>query len=100
MRIDIVTIFPAMVENALRRVVGRAIERGTLDVVARDLRVNLQPTGTVSWTTCRTGAVPGWCSSRNRCSGRLMPSSANARVGRTSLTSPQGTPLTHDVARV
>src|SRR5262245_59109641 len=39
MRIDIVTIFPAMVENALRAgVVGRAIERGTLDVAVRDLR--------------------------------------------------------------
>src|SRR5690348_15815172 len=39
MRIDIVTIFPAMVENALRTgVVGRAIERGTLDVRTRDLR--------------------------------------------------------------
>jgi tRNA (guanine37-N1)-methyltransferase len=39
MRIDIVTIFPAMVEHALRTgVVGRAIERGTLDVVVRDLR--------------------------------------------------------------
>ena len=39
MRIDIVTIFPAMVEHALRTgVVGRAIERGTLDVAVRDLR--------------------------------------------------------------
>src|SRR5258706_13828541 len=39
MRIDIVTIFPAMIEDALGTgVVGRAIERGTLDVVVRDLR--------------------------------------------------------------
>ena len=39
MRIDIVTIFPAMVEQALRAgVVGRAIERGTLAVAVRDLR--------------------------------------------------------------
>jgi tRNA (guanine37-N1)-methyltransferase len=39
MRIDIVTIFPAMVEHAVRvGVVGRAIERGTLEVAARDLR--------------------------------------------------------------
>jgi tRNA (guanine37-N1)-methyltransferase len=39
LRIDIVTIFPAMVENALGAgVVGRAIERGTLTVTVRDLR--------------------------------------------------------------
>jgi tRNA (guanine37-N1)-methyltransferase len=39
MRIDIVTIFPAMVENALTAgVVGRAIDRGTLAVAVRDLR--------------------------------------------------------------
>src|SRR5207244_12183583 len=39
MRIDIVTIFPAMIENALGTgVVGRAIERGTLNVAVRDLR--------------------------------------------------------------
>src|SRR5205814_5472676 len=39
MRIDIVTMLPAMIENALGTgVVGRAIERGTLDVNVRDLR--------------------------------------------------------------
>lgn len=39
MTIDIVTIFPAMVDAALGvGVVGRAIERGTLDVKVRDLR--------------------------------------------------------------
>ena len=39
MRFDIVTIFPAMVEQALGAgVVGRAIERGTLDVTVHDLR--------------------------------------------------------------
>jgi tRNA (guanine37-N1)-methyltransferase len=37
--VDIVTIFPAMVEPLLQAgVVGRAIERGTLDVKVRDLR--------------------------------------------------------------
>jgi tRNA (guanine37-N1)-methyltransferase len=37
--IDIVTIFPAMVEGPLAAgIVGRAIERGTLDVRVRDLR--------------------------------------------------------------
>ena len=39
MTFDIVTIFPAMVEQALAAgIVGRAIERGTLDVTVHDLR--------------------------------------------------------------
>jgi tRNA (guanine37-N1)-methyltransferase len=39
MRIDVVTIFPAMVEQALAAgIVGRAIERGTLAVAVHDLR--------------------------------------------------------------
>jgi tRNA (guanine37-N1)-methyltransferase len=39
MRFDIVTIFPAMVEQALAAgIVGRAIQRGTLDVKVHDLR--------------------------------------------------------------
>jgi tRNA (guanine37-N1)-methyltransferase len=40
MTFDIVTIFPAMIERALEDgVVGRAIERGTLEVTVHDLRV-------------------------------------------------------------
>jgi len=39
MRFDVVTIFPAMVEQALGAgIIGRAIERGTLEVTVRDLR--------------------------------------------------------------
>jgi tRNA (guanine37-N1)-methyltransferase len=39
MTVDIVTIFPAMIEQPLGTgVVGRAIDRGTLDVRVRDLR--------------------------------------------------------------
>ena len=39
MTFDIVTIFPAMIRHALAEgVVGRAIERGTLDVAIHDLR--------------------------------------------------------------
>ena len=39
MTFDIVTIFPVMVEQALKAgVLGRAIERGTLQVTVRDLR--------------------------------------------------------------
>src|SRR5512143_784241 len=39
MTVDVVTIFPAMIEQPLAAgVVGRAINRGTLDVKVRDLR--------------------------------------------------------------
>ena len=39
MTFDIVTIFPAMIEPALANgILGRAIERGALDVKVRDLR--------------------------------------------------------------
>ena len=39
MKFDIVTIFPAMIERPLAEgILGRAIERGTLDVKVRDLR--------------------------------------------------------------
>ena len=39
MKFDIVTIFPAMVEQPLAAgILGRAIERGTLDVKVHDLR--------------------------------------------------------------
>jgi tRNA (guanine37-N1)-methyltransferase len=39
MTFDIVTIFPAMIEQALAAgILGRAIDRGTLDVKVRDLR--------------------------------------------------------------
>src|SRR5712691_11857144 len=39
MTFDVVTIFPAMIEQALAAgVLGRAIERGMLDVRVRDLR--------------------------------------------------------------
>jgi tRNA (guanine37-N1)-methyltransferase len=39
MTFDIVTIFPAMIEQPLAAgIIGRAIERGTLDVKVRDLR--------------------------------------------------------------
>src|SRR5881227_4208198 len=39
MTFDIVTIFPSMIEQVLSAgIVGRALERGTLDVRIRDLR--------------------------------------------------------------
>jgi tRNA (guanine37-N1)-methyltransferase len=98
MRIDIVTIFPAMVENALRAgVVGRAIERGTLDVVARDLR---------EFTTDRHrvvddvpyGGGPGMVLKPEPLF-RAIDAVERERESRpyVVLTSPQGTSLTHDV---
>jgi len=39
MTFDVVTIFPAMIEQPLAAgIIGRAIARGTLDVKVRDLR--------------------------------------------------------------
>jgi tRNA (guanine37-N1)-methyltransferase len=39
MKFDVVTIFPAMFERPLAEgVIGRAVERGTLDITVRDLR--------------------------------------------------------------
>ena len=59
--VDIVTIFPAMVEAALAEgVVGRAIERaGCRRAGARP--ADFTTTGTASSTTCRTAAGRGWC---------------------------------------
>jgi tRNA (guanine37-N1)-methyltransferase len=98
MRIDIVTIFPAMVENALRTgVVGRAIDRGTLDVRTRDLR---------EFTTDRHrvvddvpyGGGPGMVLKPEPLF-RAIDAVEQERQSRpyTVLTSPQGTPLTQDV---
>ncbi len=62
MRFDIVTIFPAMVEQALAAgVVGRAIERGTLDGRRCTTCATSRPIGIASWTMCRTAAGRAWC---------------------------------------
>jgi len=98
MLIDIVTIFPAMIENALRTgIVGRAIERGTLDVAARDLR---------EFTTDRHrvvddvpyGGGPGMVLKPEPLF-RAIDAIARERESRpyVVLTSPQGTLLTHEV---
>src|SRR5215470_3118312 len=98
MRIDIVTIFPAMVENALRAgIVGRAIERGTLQIAARDLR---------EFTTDRHrvvddvpyGGGPGMVLKPEPLF-RAIEAVQRAHQTRPHvvLTSPQGTPLSHDV---
>ena len=99
MRIDIVTIFPAMVEQALAAgIVGRAIERGTLAVKVHDLR---------AFTTDRHrvvddepyGGGPGMVLKPEPIFRALEAiAAANAAVPTVILTSPQGTPLTQDVA--
>jgi tRNA (guanine37-N1)-methyltransferase len=101
---DIVTIFPAMVEQALvAGIVGRAIGRGTLDVKVRDLR---------DYTTDRHrvvddvpyGGGPGMVLKPDPIFRALdaieaerggPPGAADAPV---VLTTPQGTPLTQSVA--
>jgi tRNA (guanine37-N1)-methyltransferase len=98
MRIDIVTIFPAMVEGALQAgVVGRAIERGTLDVRVHDLR---------EYTTDRHrvvddvpyGGGPGMVLKPEPLF-RAIDGVADTSERRpyVVLTSPQGTPLTQAV---
>src|SRR5215210_1395769 len=102
MRFDIVTIFPAMVSQALSAgVVARAIERGTLDVRVRDLR---------DFTTDRHrvvddipyGGGPGMVLKPEplfRALDRIAEDSG--KRGTTPfvvLTSPQGTKLTQAVA--
>jgi tRNA (guanine37-N1)-methyltransferase len=98
MRFDIVTIFPAMIEQALGTgIVGRAIERGTLDVNVRDLR---------DFTTDRHrvvddvpyGGGPGMVLKPEplfRALDAIEQESGGKPL--VLLTSPQGTPLTQDV---
>jgi tRNA (guanine37-N1)-methyltransferase len=99
MRFDIVTIFPAMIEQALSAgIVGRAIERGTLKVTVRDLR---------SFTTDRHrvvddvpyGGGPGMVLKPEPLL-RAIDTIERERAERPTvlLTSPQGTPLTQAVA--
>jgi tRNA (guanine37-N1)-methyltransferase len=98
MRFDVVTIFPAMVEQALGAgIVGRAIERGTLDVVVRDLR---------TFTTDRHrvvddmpyGGGPGMVLKPEPLF-RAIDAVESERGSRpfVVLTSPQGTRLTQEV---
>jgi tRNA (guanine37-N1)-methyltransferase len=99
MRFDIVTIFPAMIEAALKAgVVGRAIERGTLAVKIHDLR---------DFTTDRHrvvddipyGGGPGMVLKPEPLFRALDAiEGEGGRAPRVVLTSPQGTRFTHEVA--
>ena len=98
MRFDVVTIFPAMVRQALDEgIVGRAIERKTLEVVVHDLR---------DFTTDRHrvvddvpyGGGPGMVLKPEPLFRALDAIEAqDARAPMVLLTSPQGTRLTQRV---
>src|SRR5215207_3114531 len=100
MRFDVVTIFPAMVQQALGAgIVGRAIERGTLDVTVHDLR---------DFTTDRHrvvddvpyGGGPGMVL-KPEPMFRALEAIAGEGGAKplVLLTSPQGTRLTQEVAQ-
>jgi tRNA (guanine37-N1)-methyltransferase len=100
MTFDIVTIFPAMIEQPLAAgVIGRAIERGGLDVKVRDLR---------DFTTDRHrvvddvpyGGGPGMVLKADPMFRALDAIEADRGEPLTVvLTSPQGPPLTQETAR-
>ena len=100
MTFDIVTIFPAMIEQPLAvGVLGRAIERGTLDLKVRDLR---------DFTTDRHhvvddmpyGGGPGMVLKADPLLRAIEAIEVDRGVGLTVLlTSPQGTRFSQAVAR-
>jgi tRNA (guanine37-N1)-methyltransferase len=100
MKIDIITIFPAMVKGPLAEgIVGRAIDRGLLDVRVHDLRDHTTDRHRVV-DDMPFGGGPGMV---------LKPEPLFAAVDRIReesgtpatviLTSPDGERLTHDVAK-
>jgi tRNA (guanine37-N1)-methyltransferase len=99
MRFDIITIFPAMVEQALTAgIVGRAIGRGTLSVLVHDLR---------AFTTDRHrvvddvpyGGGPGMVLKPEPIFRALDAIGGDDQLPATVLlTSPQGTRFSQDVA--
>jgi tRNA (guanine37-N1)-methyltransferase len=98
-RFDIVTIFPAMIEQALTAgIVGRAIERGTVAVQVHDLR---------AFTTDRHrvvddvpyGGGPGMVLKPEPIFRALDAIAAEGRAATVVLTSPQGTRFTQEVAQ-
>jgi tRNA (guanine37-N1)-methyltransferase len=99
MRIDIVTIFPAMVEEALKAgIVGRAIERGTLAVRVHDLRAFTSDRHHVV-DDVPYGGGPGMVLKPEpivRALAAIAAQAAQAPI--VLLTSPQGTVLTQNVA--
>jgi len=100
MTIDVVTIFPAMVEAALAvGIVGRAIERGSLEVTVRDLRAFTADRHHVV-DDVPYGGGPGMVMKPEPIFRALDVIEAE-RVGdcHVVLTSPQGSRFTQEVAR-
>src|ERR1700724_3524460 len=100
MKVDVVTIFPAMIEQPLAAgVLGRAIDRGTLDVKVHDLR---------AFTTDRHrvvddvpyGGGPGMVLKPEPIFRALDAIEATrGRPGAVVMTSPQGRRFTQDEAQ-
>jgi tRNA (guanine37-N1)-methyltransferase len=106
-RFDIITIFPAMIEQALGAgIVGRAIERGTLTVRVHDLRAFTVDRHRVV-DDVPYGGGPGMVLKPEpifRALDAVDVASGFSRTGtgprpQVLLTSPQGTRLTQNVAR-
>jgi tRNA (guanine37-N1)-methyltransferase len=99
MRFDIVTIFPAMVEQAAATgIVGRAIERGTLQLKVHDLRDHTTDRHRVV-DDVAYGGGPGMVLKPEPLFRALDAiAAAGAEKPFVLLTSPQGTTLTQAVA--
>ena len=100
MRFDIVTIFPAMIEQALAvGVVGRAIDRGTVDVKVHDLRAFARDRHRVV-DDVPYGGGPGMVLKPEPIFRALDAIEAETEEASTVLlASPQGTRFTQDAAQ-
>jgi tRNA (guanine37-N1)-methyltransferase len=100
MRFDVVTIFPAMIEQALAAgIVGRAIDRGTLDVKVHDLRAFTHDRHHVV-DDVPYGGGPGMVLKPEPLFAALDAIEADGRgAPRVILTSPQGTRFTQEAAQ-
>jgi tRNA (guanine37-N1)-methyltransferase len=99
-RIDVITIFPAMIEAALEEgVVGRARARGTLDIRVRDLR-EFTDDRHRTVDDVPYGGGPGMVMKPEPLFLAVEAITADqAAPTPVVLMTPQGRPLTHDVAR-
>jgi tRNA (guanine37-N1)-methyltransferase len=98
MRIDVVTIFPAMVEQVLAAgIVGRAIERGTLSVVVHDLRTFTMDKHRVV-DDVPYGGGPGMVLKAEPMFRAIESITREGEPARVVMTSPQGTRFEQAVA--
>lgn len=100
MRVDVITIFPAMIEAALAEgVVGRARARGLLDIRIRDLR-EFTDDRHRTVDDVPYGGGPGMVMKPEPLFRAVEAITADqAAAAPVVLMTPQGRPLTHDVAR-